>query len=77
MESMKQENVDLYNKNKDAQVISPNPATTASAVSGNTALPRVDSYFVQNYLGPNGTADTMVNAIDTALRKTQIVNIIS
>ena len=74
MELMKRENIDIYNKNKDSKVTSPNPDDTATAVSGNSPLPTVDSYFIVNYLGPNGTADTMVDDIHNSLLHTQNVN---
>ena len=73
MEDMKRQNLNIYNANKDAQVISPNPDTTATAVSGGVALPLVDSYFIQNYLGPNGTSNTMVDEIYNSFVATQTV----
>ena len=76
MEDMKRQNLNIYNENRDAQVITPNPSTTATAVSGNVDLPLVDSYFIQNYLGPNGTSNTMVDDIYNGLLNTQKVNII-
>ena len=70
---MKRENINIYNENKDSQVITPNPATTATAVTGNQPLPKVDSNFIQTQLGPNGTSGTMVDDIHNTLLNTQIV----
>lgn len=61
MNELKNENLNIYNKNKDAKVVTPNPATTTTAVTGGQPLPVVDSFFIQNYLGPNGTANTMTD----------------
>ena len=75
METMKRENIDIYNKNKDSEVTTPNPTTTAASPSG-SPLPTVESYFIENYLGPNGTANTMVDDIHNQLLNTQKVNLI-
>lgn len=61
MDEMKQFNLDIYSHNMDAQTLTPNPNTTSIAISSNAAIPTVDSYFILNYLGPNGTSDTMTN----------------
>jgi hypothetical protein len=68
MATMLKANFDLYNNNRDAQVITPNSVTTASAVTGGNPLPLVNSVFIQTGLGPNGTANTMVTDIDVGLR---------
>lgn len=73
MKAMLKANLDIYNNNKDAQVVTPNSATTSTAITGGTPLPLVNSVFIQNGLGPNGTANTMVTDIDIGLRTTQKV----
>lgn len=69
MKTMKKVNLDMYKNNKDSKVTTPNPTTTAATPVG-SSLPVVDSLFVKTGLGPNGTTNTMVTDIDTALRKT-------
>ena len=76
MDQMKQANLDIYSHNKDAVVVSPNPTTTNNAIQTDSPMPTTDSYFIQNYLGPNGTSGTMTNDFDTKLRNTQKVYII-
>lgn len=55
MLSMKQENNNIYVRNQDANVSSPNPSGT---------LPNVKSYFIENYLGPSTASDTMTYDIN-------------
>jgi len=74
MTAMLQANLNVYNNNRDAQVITPNRDTTDAAIAGSNPLPLVDSVFIQTGLGPNGTANTMVNDIDIGLRTTKIVS---
>lgn len=69
MFTMKKANLDIYRNNNDSKVITPNPATTAATPIGGS-LPKVDSLFITTGLGPNGTANTMVDGIDRALRNT-------
>ena len=70
MEALKEQNVDLYKNNFQSTVLSPNPTTTATAVSGNTALPTVVPLFISAGLGPNGTNNTMVTDIDSGIQVT-------
>jgi hypothetical protein len=65
---MKKATLDIYRNNKDSKVATPDPTRTASAAAGTT--PVTDSLFITSGMGPNGTANTMVTDIDTALRKT-------
>lgn len=69
MEAMKNMNLDLYRNNKDTMVASPNPATLQT-----NANAKVNSLFIQKGLGPNGTSDTMVTDIDSALRATEVLS---
>jgi len=69
MQTMKQANLNIYKNNNDSKVTTPNPTTTASTPVG-SPLPVIDSLFVKTGLGPNGTANTMVTNIDSALRAT-------
>ena len=64
MEELMNQNADIYYKNKDAQVTTPNPTG---------ATPLINSYFIQNQLGPNGTSGTMVDEIYTSLSSTKQV----
>ena len=70
MNTLKTMNLDLYNNNKDSTVVSPKASDVASAISGNAALPTVQPLFVQQGLGPNGTANTMVTDIDLNMQIT-------
>ena len=47
---------------------SPNPTTTNAAMTANSALPTIVPRFIGQGLGPNGTANTMINDIDSSLR---------
>lgn len=53
---------------------SPDPTTTNTAIVNGNPLPRIVPLFISQGLGPNGTANTMVNDIDTGLRNTKQVN---
>ena len=68
MDSMKAENLAIHTSNQDALVSTPDP-------NANAADLQTGSYFIQNLLGPNGTALTMVNDLDTALRSTERVKL--
>lgn len=68
---MNNKNMDIYNRNKDAQYISPNPTETANSMQNGQGYPKVDSVFIKTGLGPNGTFGTMVDDIDRGLRVTQ------
>ena len=72
MEAMKKANLNLYSKNNDSKVTTPNPTTTASTPVG-VALPTVNSVFITTGLGPNGTANTMVTDIDSSIQITEKV----
>lgn len=67
------QNIDIYYKNKDSQIITPNPTTTQAAIGAGQPLPLINSYFIQNTLGPNGTAGTMVDEIYNAILLTKQV----
>lgn len=67
------QNIDIYYKNKDSQVTTPNPTTTQAAIAGGQPLPLINSYFIQNTLGPNGTSGTMVDDIYNAILLTKQV----
>lgn len=64
----------LWNNNKDAKALSPNPTTTETAMNAGTDLPTIVPLFVQQSLGPNTTSGSMVNDIDAGLRVTKKVN---
>lgn len=51
----------------------PNPSTTASAANAGQSTPVIDSRFIKTGLGPNGTSNTMVTDIDSALKTTSKV----
>ena len=61
-------NLDLWNDNHLSTVYSPNPTTTNAAMSSSSALPTITPRFIQQGLGPNGTANTMITDIDSSLR---------
>ena len=64
-------NLDLWNKNHNSVVYSPNPTSTNTAMTAGTALPTIVPRFIQSGLGPNGTANTMVTDIDSGLKVTK------
>ena len=70
LESM---NLDLYTNNKDSVVKTPNPTTTYAAMTAPSTIPTIVPRFIQQGLGPNGTANTMVNDIDSSYRVTKSV----
>lgn len=62
-------NLDLWTNNYQSNVYSPNPTTTNAAMTPPvSALPTITPRFIQQGLGPNGTANTMINDIDSSLR---------
>lgn len=69
MDNMKSLNLQTYTSFNDSEVVTPDPNAT-------NADQYTDSYFIENLLGPNGTADTMVNEVDEALQSTQQVTTI-
>lgn len=64
MNSLRQQNINLYTNNYQSTVFSPNPSTTSSAVSSNSPLPTVVPLFISSGLGPYTTNNTMTYAID-------------
>lgn len=70
MQTMQTNNINLYSKYKDAQMITPNPTTTATNRNANISVPMIDSLFIKQGLGPNGTTSTMISDIDSGLRLT-------
>jgi hypothetical protein len=73
MVALKQKNVNLYKNNINNKVYSPNSITTQASIAGGNPLPTVTPLFISQGLGPNGTANTMVTDIDSALRITEKV----
>ena len=63
MTVMKKQNNEIYTQNKDADYITPNPATTETNINAGFDFPRIDSLFIQNDLGPSDTIGTMTNDI--------------
>ena len=72
---MKTTNVNFYSKYKDSQLITPNPTTTLANINANISIPLIDSLFITQGLGPNGTTGTMISDIDSGLRVTAKVKI--
>lgn len=70
MAALHEQNVNIYKDNNESTVYSPNPTTTESAIAGSTDLPTVTPRFIASGLGPNGTANTMVDDIEGGLRVT-------
>jgi hypothetical protein len=74
--AMQNMNLNLYYNNINATVYSPDPIATTNALMPNTpnsSLPTIVPRFIQSGLGPNGTAGTMVDDIDSGLRVTELV----
>lgn len=69
---MKNKNIEIYNRNKNSRLITPNPLTTETNLAAGLDYPLVDSVFIKTGLGPNGTFNTMVDDIDKGLRTTEI-----
>jgi hypothetical protein len=67
---MKQMNLNIYKNNKNASLITSNPATTKIALDNGFGYPSIESRFVARGMGPNGTSNTMVTDIDKGLRTT-------
>ena len=74
MNQMKEMNLNIYSNNKDAQLFTPNPTTTKTALDNGLAIPMIDSRFILTGLGPNGTANTMITDIDKGLRTTEVLS---
>lgn len=74
MQTLQDMNLALFYNNNNSFVYTPNPATTKAAnmnITGHTPIPTIAPYFIQNKLGPNETAGTMVADIDSGFRVTQ------
>jgi hypothetical protein len=54
-------------------MITPNPISTATNLNANISVPMIDSLFIKQGLGPNGTAGTMISDIDYGFRITSKV----
>lgn len=63
MSSMKSANILIYTSNIDAQVNTPDPYASASALT-------TDSWFIKNYLGPTTNSSTMTYDIEVGLNST-------
>ena len=70
MQSMRINNLNIYNTFKSSQLTTPNPDTTSVASNAGLQTPKVDSRFIKQYMGPNGTVNTMASDIDSGLRVT-------
>ncbi len=70
MQAMQTANLNIYNTYKNAQLITPNPDTTSTALNAGQSTPKVDSLFIKTGMGPNGTINTMTTLIDSGLRTT-------
>lgn len=71
--TMENMNLNLYTNNMNSTVYTPDPAVTTSKMSLNQPIPTITPKFIQQGLGPNGTANTMVTDIDSGLRITAVV----
>lgn len=74
MQSMQNNNINIYKTYQAAKLISPNPDATATAANAGQATPMIDSLFIKTGMGPNGTLNTMVTDIDSGLRTTAILS---
>lgn len=70
MKTMQTNNLNIYTNYAAAQLITPNPTTTATAANAGQSTPMIDSVFIKTGMGPNGTVNTMVTDIDAGLRTT-------
>lgn len=75
MKAMQTANLNIYSKYKSSQMITPNPDTTSTNLNNNISVPLIDSVFVKQGMGPNGTTNTMVTDIDAGLRTTAKVTL--
>ncbi len=66
MFSIKKANLDIYRSNNDSKVITPNPTTTRASAP---AISYVNSRFITQGMGPNGTNNTMITDIDSWIRR--------
>jgi hypothetical protein len=67
---LEQANINLYTNNNESTVYSPNPSTTASAISASTALPTVTPLFISSGLGPYTANHTMTYDISSGIQST-------
>lgn len=63
MVGMKTKNNRIYDENKNAQLLSPNPYTTATQVQAGFPAPLIDSLFIKKGLGPVGQTSRLTNSI--------------
>jgi hypothetical protein len=75
MQTLQDMNLALWNNNMNSVVLTPNPATTQSALSASNPIPTIVPLFIEQYLGPNGTANTMITDIDSGFQVTQKVKL--
>lgn len=68
-------NLALWTNNLNSVVLTPDPAATKSAMQAGTAIPTIVPQFIQQGLGPNGTAGTMISDIDAGFQITQKVKL--
>ena len=68
--ALEQANINLYTNNNLSTVYSPNPSTTASAISANTPLPTIVPLFISTGLGPYTQNATMTYDINQVLQST-------
>ena len=76
MKSMRNANLNIYSGYISSQLITPNPDTTRTAINARQNVPRIDSLFIKQGMGPNGTANRMTTEIDKGLQTTSKVNTI-
>lgn len=68
--AFKQANINLHTNNYLSTVYSPNPSTTASAISANSPLPTIDPLFITTGLGPYTASGTMTYDIHHSILNT-------
>ena len=72
---MQYDNLNIYRNNKDALLLTPNPTTTKTAIENNLEIPTIQSRFISQHFGPNGTFGTMTDDIDRGLRLTSLLSL--
>ena len=73
MQAMQTSNLNIHAKYKASQIASPNPTTTATNINANISAPLIDSVFIKQGMGPNGSSNTMATHIDSGLQTTSKV----
>jgi hypothetical protein len=68
-------NLALWANNNESTVYTPNSVTTQTALQAGNLIPTVVPLFINTYLGPNGTANTMITDIDSGFKITQQVHL--